>query len=434
MASCVALVMPVARRPWQRKHSAVSALDEVTLAGGRQSETSTERGTRNSPGGAVLPQRPKLNPPATIVRETAPSTPSTPVEAVAAVREETLQAQQRKEPQQEPCSALGCMFRPELTKEGVVEVVSQVLCRPGFTLGGSDERRLLKSVTSGRIDIRTMSRILRWLAGERAARELRRRGIEFVGPKQGMVTAASPYTTGQGMTQLVKEVVARNGAGTRFIVCFSSRFDACSSAIAGVLVTAAFTTSGPAVDCSCPSPGSVSASGGSGGGGGAVSDDARTVSTCSSCSDTEDDDRLAACSTPVPVDLASETRRAASPNKGPGGTGGTAPGTPSRLVSCGGAKANNMSVGDGDGTRASCHDNSSRRGGVVALLLDEKPKHRLCSGGGDGGGGGNHRTAGFCGGDGGVVYGMPVHEWVEAYGECEGPMLAAWVLPGQEQS
>lgn len=209
MAPCVAIALPIAGRPWQRKNGAVSALDEGGLARSNQIETSPERGTRHiSGGGAVFPKGPRLDP-ATTSREAAPSTSSTPpLEPVATVREDNVHAPQQQgsqpEPQQEPCSPLGCMFRPELTQEGVVAVVSQVLCRPGFTLGASDERRLLKSVRTGRIDIRTMSRILRWLAGERAARELRQRGLEFVGPKQ--VTTSSPYTTGQGMTQLVKEV------------------------------------------------------------------------------------------------------------------------------------------------------------------------------------------------------------------------------------
>lgn len=90
---------------------------------------------------------------------------------------------------------------------------------------------------------------------------------------------------------------------------------------------------------------------------------------------------------------------------------------------------------DGDRTSAErkSGDGRSPRGGVVALLLDEKPKHRLRNGG-DGSSGGNPRTAGFCGGGGGCMYGMTVQEWVEAYGDCDGPMLAAWVFPGNVQS
>lgn len=232
-----------------------------------------------------------------------------------------------------------------------------------------------------------------------------------------------------------EQIIARNGAGTRFIVCFSSRFDACSSAIAGALVdAAAFPTPGPAFDRFCPSPGSVTVSAC---GDGAISEDARTVSACSSFDTEDEDDRLAPCATALSVDLASGARQAVAPEQAAAPkarAGGTAPGIPSRLVSVGGAKANNCSVGGGRaGAKRANGDNSSPRGGVVALLLDEKPKHRLCNGGGDGSGGGNAGTSGFGGGDSGVVNGMPVQEWVEAYGECEGPMLAAWVFPGRGQ-
>ena len=99
---------------------------------------------------------------------------------------------------------LGCMFFPELDKAGVLEVVSEVLCKPGYTSGPSEEKRLLRSVGSGRVDIRTMARLLRWLRGERAARELRDRGLKFVGPSTEAVLR--PITTGLGMTHLTKEV------------------------------------------------------------------------------------------------------------------------------------------------------------------------------------------------------------------------------------
>lgn len=172
----------------------MSALGEIRLGRGHQTTTGV---TQNIPEGALS----QPGNPATTAPETAPTSSRPPVDAVAAVDGGLWHAQQQEEGQRSP---LGWMFRPELTKEGVVMVVSQVLCQPGFTLGVSDERRLLKSVKTGRIDIRTMSRMLRWLAGDRAARELRRRGIEFVGPTQ--MTVSSPYTTGQGMTQLVNEV------------------------------------------------------------------------------------------------------------------------------------------------------------------------------------------------------------------------------------
>lgn len=228
------------------------------------------------------------------------------------------------------------------------------------------------------------------------------------------------------------QIAARNGAGTRFIVCFSSRFDACSSAIAGVLVNPASPGSGLTIDCSSRrSPGSVAIDVAGCGGGGAFSKDARTVSTCSSFSDTEDGDQMGRCSTTLSVDLAPETRQVAALKKG--AAGGTAPGVRSRFVSSvEGVKAGGIRVG-GDRTgakRMASGNDGGPRGGVVALLLDEKPKHRLCNGGDGGSGGGDSSSPGLSAGDVGV-HGMPVQEWVEAYGECDGPMLAAWAFPGQ---
>lgn len=109
---------------------------------------------------------------------------------------------------------LGCMFHPELDKAGVLAVVSEVLCAPGFVSGPSEEARLLTSVGSGRVDIRTMSRLLRWLRGSRAARELRGRGLKFVGPETDDVVR--PITTGLGMSRLVEEVIF-----FRFYLCSS---------------------------------------------------------------------------------------------------------------------------------------------------------------------------------------------------------------------
>ncbi|CAN0552532.1 unnamed protein product, partial [Ectocarpus sp. 12 AP-2014] len=208
--------------------------------------------------------------PATSTPRAHPSPLSSPVAEAVPTREEagTLDSQREESP-------LGFMFRPELDKAGVVAVVSEILCRPGFTVGPDDERRLKRSVESGRIDVHNMSRLLRWLAGRRAARELSERGVEFVVPR------AQPYTSGQGMTRLMEEVVARgHPAGTHFIVCFSSRFDACSGAIRGQLtnedvpvsssdsVSDAPTTAEPGPSCA-------------GGGRSAVGDDARTCSSLS---------------------------------------------------------------------------------------------------------------------------------------------------------
>lgn len=97
---------------------------------------------------------------------------------------------------------LGVMFTPELDKAGLVAVVSEVLCRPGYTTGPEDEKRLLRQIKSGRVDLRTMSRLLRWFQRGDAKEALLERGLKFVGP----LAAAQPYTTGLGVTWLLREV------------------------------------------------------------------------------------------------------------------------------------------------------------------------------------------------------------------------------------
>lgn len=101
---------------------------------------------------------------------------------------------------------LGSMFFPGLDKAGVLEVVKEVLCKPGFVSGPSEEKRLLRSIRSGLVDIQTMSRLLRWLRGEYAGRELMNRGLTFVGPETD--DKVRPVTTGMGMSRLMKEVRA----------------------------------------------------------------------------------------------------------------------------------------------------------------------------------------------------------------------------------
>lgn len=133
-----------------------------------------------------------------------PPTFSTSAAEVVPAGEEAAMEIQKQQRRQRQHSPLGCLFHPELDKAEVISIVSEVVCRPGFTLGPRDERRLLQSVRTGRVDVRCMSRLLRWLAGERVARELKKQGVEFVGPKG--LRAAEPYTTGQGMQRLVQEV------------------------------------------------------------------------------------------------------------------------------------------------------------------------------------------------------------------------------------
>ncbi|CAN0027290.1 unnamed protein product [Scytosiphon promiscuus] len=335
------------------------------------------------------------------------------------------QSQQQQQQQQHPPqrrrqqhSPLGCLFSPELNKAEVVAVVSEVVCRPGFTLGPGDERRLLNSVRTGRVDVRCMSRLLRWLAGERLARELRERGVGFVGPKG--LAAAEPYTTGQGMQRIVQEVIAGgHPAGSRFIVCFSSRYDACSSAIAGVLVDASSPLSRSISKSSGLEFNSRDASGEYSGRGGSPSEETRTPSTCSWSSDTDEDVTPSSPRSSTGAVGAAAVAVERMYPRTTGGAGIAADRHASRSTSGGGKSSGSTFRGGSVGRR---------HGDVIALLLDEMPEHCRRNGANLDGGG---RTA-DCVAHGGGVYGMRVEEWIDAYGECDGPMLAAWVFPGNK--
>lgn len=57
---------------------------------------------------------------------------------------------------------------------------------------------------SGQVDVQTMSRQLKWLRGERAARDWRNRELRFVGSNTDDV--CRPITTGLAVSRLLKEV------------------------------------------------------------------------------------------------------------------------------------------------------------------------------------------------------------------------------------
>lgn len=136
-------------------------------------------------------------------------------------------AQQHPQEEQKPKHPLGCMFSPALDdKDDVLKMVSEVLCRPGFTSGPSDEKRLLRDIATGRVDVRTMSRLLRWLARELVGQELRLRSLSFVGPMGE--SASRPYTSGMGMSHLMDKVRCVRGTfGVILVLCRreSSPFD-----------------------------------------------------------------------------------------------------------------------------------------------------------------------------------------------------------------
>lgn len=84
--------------------------------------------------------------------------------------------------------------------------------------------------------------------------------------------------------------------------------------------------------------------------------------------------------------------------------------------------------GDSDGVGAP-PGSAAPPAAVVPRLYDEKPTHRSYCGDGTSGSDrvGVGHSSGFCG-----VEEMSVREWVAAFGECSGPMLAAWVFPAKK--
>lgn len=144
--------------------------------------------------------------------EHLPSTRPPPPPAGAQQQQQQEHHQQKQQHQQrQHHHALGAMFVPELDKAGVVRLVSEVLCRPGYTTGPQDEKRLLRQMRNGRVDLRTMSRLLRWLQRDGAKQELRERGVRFIGPSAGV----QPYTTGMGISWLLQEVRKLTGLPCR---------------------------------------------------------------------------------------------------------------------------------------------------------------------------------------------------------------------------
>lgn len=171
--------------------------------------------------------------------------------------------------------------------------------------------------------------------------------------------------------------------GTQFVVCFSSSFDACSGIVAGKLV----------------SPSSISLSKAIPGSSSTTSVNSRRIGKNTRYGDEHrvlGSTRLSPSACSLSDDL----------NRG--------------------------SVGDRPKPSGSSRFDS-RLGGAtssVALLFDEKPKH-YCTGG-DASCLIKPSQEGVMRDDGGAVAAMGVSEWVAAYGECDGPMLAAWVFPMRE--
>lgn len=177
-------------------------------------------------------------------------------------------------------------------------------------------------------------------------------------------------------------VEVNHSPGTQFVICFSSSFDACSGIVAGKLV----------------SPSSILLS--------------KVVLGSSSMSN---------------VNNSSSGKSGQNTRYGDGHRvlGST------RLSESAYSLSDDLNLGSvGDRRKPSVSSRfGSHLGGAtsssVALLFDEKPKH--CRTGGDA----SCLTKPSQDG-GGAMAAMGVSEWVSAYGECDGPMLAAWVFPGRD--
>ena len=280
-------------------------------------------------------------------------------------------------------------------------------------------------------------------------------------------------------------------AGTQFVVAFSSSSDVCSGVISGVLTaTAQEPRSESKSDSKSLLPVSELAPTAGGGGGGGVGSDSNGGRRSKQGGSVE--------STPVPdpgqevagtasspsLSLSSSSPPSPSPPCSPSVEGAVAKarvaGSHEPVSAMPSARASSSASGksvtattrsgsgdDSDGggggsnpaqragrrtphhsrrKRAPYHSGGGSRGGgissnnlgdhsrtdVLAHLFDEIPTH--CrgrrSGAGDGGGGGG--CVNTSGGEG--LTKMEVEEWASIYGECDGPLLAAWVFPGVDSS
>lgn len=169
-------------------------------------------------------------------------------------------------------------------------------------------------------------------------------------------------------------IEANHSPGTQFVICFSSSFDACSGIVAGKLVSPSSMLLTKVV-LGSSSMANVNSSRKSGQ---RYGDGHRVLGST----------RLSASAYSLSDDL----------NRG--------------------------SVGDRPKPSLSGRFDSCCLTSSVALLFDEKPKH--CQAGGD-----VSCLIKPSQDGGGTVAAMGVSEWVSAYGECDGPMLAGWTFPGR---
>lgn len=179
---------------------------------------------------------------------------------------------------------------------------------------------------------------------------------------------------------LAPQVTRTHAAGSKITVCFSSCYDACAGAIAGVLRTVPSPQNTAVSDTSYPTPA-------------------------------------------PPLRPAGNIRISASSRSS----------SARKSISTSSVRVVTKRSAD-----VGCAEQNASPGSVVALLFDEVPKHKnRCGTGTDDSSDcmtrGEVKQQSLEGTDthlGGVST-MGVQEWVEVYGECDGPMLAAWVYSEQ---
>ena len=237
-------------------------------------------------------------------------------------------------------------------------------------------------------------------------------------------------------------------AGTKFVICFSSCYEACSGVISGVLTESLSvpriepdSMPEPKCEITCESIYESNQEESKGESSSASSGGRHRGSRCLKKKPT-------GASTPSP--LSSQAAWTASSGSGDHGIGGVGVGggDGGGLAQCPGRLTPNPSrtkrtpSHNGGGAGSNGGNNRSKaakdysRTDVVAHLFDEIPTH--CRGGGGGGSGGGGDGGGGGDWNDGRVYAagenlfkMEVGQWAKYYGECVGPLLAAWIFPDE---
>ena len=118
---------------------------------------------------------------------------------------------------------LGGMFSPPLDKAVVRSVIQDILCCRRATNSRDKAAQVIREVKSGCMRGETMEWVVRGLRSARAKKELRQRGLVFVGPQWGTPL----YRTGNGVGRLLRGVSGPCRVVSRRVV--SCRVASCSA-------------------------------------------------------------------------------------------------------------------------------------------------------------------------------------------------------------